>query len=312
MDEYGIYDYTAYAVSNGIVGRRGEASLFYGPTCSWEITASTTSYQGWNGASIKLLSEGKAFEEITVKNSTPVNLSLQVPEGKVSCVWKAPKNRISSMSIKIKNSYGETVYEYTGSSAGLQEGEIYSGTNSCDNCMAPENLFAEFAKVENQEGVMISWEKVGTPQSFKVYRSEDNEDYKEIANIASSENNYFDVIDTDGVYYYQVTACSNACESMPAVTSDFDSDYVMVEVLSLDENNISAIIYPNPASERLHISAEDLTNVSVYTVLGQKIVDVNLNADEYTLDVKDLDNGVYMLKVLSRKGSFTRRVCISK
>ena len=312
VDEYGIYDYTAYAVSNGIVGRRGEASLFYGSTCSWEITASTTSYQGWNGASIKLLSEGKAFEEITVKNSTPVNLSLQVPEGKVSCVWKAPKNRISSMSIKIKNSYGETVYEYTGSSAGLQEGEIYSGTNSCDNCMAPENLFAEFAKVENQEGVMITWEKVGTPQSFKVYRSEDNEDYKEIANIASSENNYFDVIDTDGVYYYQVTACSNACESMPAVTSDFDSDYVMVEVLSLDENNISAIIYPNPVSERLHISAEDLTNVSVYTVLGQKIVDVNLNADEYTLDVKDLDNGVYMLKVLSRKGSFTRRVCISK
>ena len=178
--------------------------------------------------------------------------------------------------------------------------------------MEPENLFAEFAKVENQEGVMITWEKVGTPQSFKVYRSEDNEDYKEIANIASSENNYFDVIDTDGVYYYQVTACSNACESMPAVTSDFDSDYVMVEVLSLDENNISAIIYPNPASERLNISAEDLTNISVYTMLGQKVVDVNLNTDEYTLDVKDLDNGVYMLKVLSRKGAFTRRVCISK
>ena len=145
-----------------------------------------------------------------------------------------------------------------------------------------------------------------------MYRSEDNEDYKEIANIASSENNYFDVIDTDGIYYYQVTACSDACESMPAVTSDFDSDYVMVEVLSLDENNISAIIYPNPASERLNISAEDLTNISVYTMLGQKVVDVNINADEYILDVNDLNNGVYMLKVSSRKGSYTRRICISK
>jgi hypothetical protein len=312
VDEYGIYDYTAYAVSNGIVGRRGNASLVYGPTCSWEITASTTSYQGWNGASIKLLSEGKAFEEITVKNSTPVKLSLQVPEGVVSCVWNAPKNRISSMSIKIKNSYGETVYEYSGSSAELQEGEIYSGNNSCDNCMAPESLSAEFAKVDNKEGVMITWEKVGTPQSFKVYRSEDNKDYKEIAIVASSENQYFDHNETNGIYYYQVTAYNDACESMPAVTSDNNSDYVMVEVLSIDENTISAIIYPNPVSERLNISSEGLTNISVYTVLGQKVVDEKLNADEYVLDVKDLNNGVYMLKVSSRKGSFTRRICISK
>ena len=312
VEGYGIYDYTAYAISNGIVGRRGNASLVYGPTCSWEITASTTSYQGWNGASIKLLSEGKAFEEITVKNSTPVNLSLQVPEGEVSCVWTAPKNRISSLSIKIKNSYGETVYEYSGSSAELQEGEIYSGNNSCDNCMAPESLSAEFAKVDNKEGVMITWEKVGTPQSFKVYRSEDNKDYKEIAIVASSENQYFDHNETNGIYYYQVTAYNDACESMPAVTSDNNSDYVMVEVLSIDENTISAIIYPNPVSERLNISSEGLTNISVYTMLGQKVLGVNLNADEYTLDVKDLNNGVYMLKVSSRKGSFTRRICISK
>lgn len=312
VEGYGIYDYTAYAISNGIVGRRGDASLVYGPTCSWEITASTTSYQGWNGASIKLLSEGKGFEEITVKNSTPVNLSLQVPEGEVSCVWTAPKNRISSLSIKIKNSYGETVYEYSGSSAELQEGEIYSGNNSCDNCMAPESLSAEFAKVDNKEGVMITWEKVGTPQSFKVYRSEDNKDYKEIAIVASSENQYFDHNETNGIYYYQVTAYNDACESMPAVTSDNNSDYVMVEVLSIDENTISAIIYPNPVSERLNISAEGLTNISVYTMLGQKVLGVNLNADEYTLDVKDLNNGVYMLKVSSGKGSFTRRICISK
>ena len=312
VEEYGIYNYTAYAVSNGIVGRRGDASLVYGPTCSWDITVSTTSYQGWNGASIKLLSAGKVFEEITVKNSTPVNLSLQVPEGEVSCVWTSPKNRISSLSITIKNSYGEAVYEYSGSSAGLQEGEIYSGNNSCDNCMAPEKLSAEFTEVDNQEGVMISWEKVGTPQSFKVYRSEDNKDYKEIANIASSEDHYFDANETNGIYYYQVTACSDACESMPAVTSDNNSDYVMVEVLLLDENTISAIIYPNPVLDKMNISAEGLTNISVYTVLGQKIVDVNLRSNEYTLDVSDLNNGVYMLKVSSEKGSFTRRICIRK
>ena len=76
VEEYGIYDYSAYAVSNGVIGRWGNAPLLYGSTCSWNITASTTNYQGWNGASVKLLSGGEVFEEITVANSTPVNMSV--------------------------------------------------------------------------------------------------------------------------------------------------------------------------------------------------------------------------------------------
>jgi hypothetical protein len=99
---------------------------------------------------------------------------------------------------------------------------------------------------------------------------------------------------------------------MPAVTEDKNSDYVVVEQVSVDENVIAAIIYPNPVSERLHVASEGLTNISVYTVIGQKKLDINLNADDYILDVSGLDNGVYMLKVSTRKGCFTRRICVNK
>ena len=312
VDEYGIYKYNAYAVSDGIIGRWSETPLLYGPTCSWNIVASTKSYQGWNGASLKLLSGEDLFEEITVTNATPINLLIQVPEGDVSCVWKAPKNRISSLSITIKNSYGEVVYEYSGSSAELTEGVIYSGKNNCDNCMAPEKLSAEFTSVNGKEGVMISWEKTGTPESFRIYRSTDNEDYEVIATVESTENQYFDVTGVNGLYYYQVTAYNADCESMPAVTSDYNSDYVMVEVLSIDENVVSAIVYPNPASEMLNISSEGLTNVSVFNVVGQRVIDVEVNADEYTLDVSGLEIGIYMLNVSSTKGNFTRKISIVK
>ena len=114
------------------------------------------------------------------------------------------------------------------------------------------------------------------------------------------------------MYYYQVTSYSDDCESMPAVTEDKNSDYVVVEQVSVDENVIAAIIYPNPVSERLHVASEGLTNISVYTVIGQKKLDINLNADDYILDVSGLDNGVYMLKVSTRKGCFTRRICVNK
>ena len=286
--------------------------LFYGPTCSWNITASTTSFQGWNGASIKLLSGDDVFGEFTVESSTPINLSMQMPEGDVSLVWTAPKMKLSSMSIKIKNSYGEVVYEYSGASTGLEEGVIYSGNNNCDNCKAPEKLSAEFKVVDGKEGVMISWEKVGTPQSFKVYRSKDNENYEEVAVVEPTENQYFDVNEINGLYYYQVTAYNEDCESMPAVTEDYNSDYVKVDVVSIGEDFVSAIVYPNPASEVINISSEGLTNVAVFNVMGQKMIDANLDADEYRLDVSSLTNGIYMMKVSSKKGEFVRRISISK
>lgn len=312
IEDYGIYSYSAYAVSNGVKGRWGGASLSYGPSCSWTIAASTSNYQGWNGASIKLLSGDDVFEEITVENATPINLSVQMPEGEVSCVWTAPKMKIGQMSIMIKNSEGEVVYEFSGASNDIQEGVIYSGNNSCENCKAPEKLAAEFTIVDGKEGIMVSWEKAGSPQSYKVYRSDNNENYVEIATVESTENQYFDANEINGVYYYQVTAYNDDCESMPAVTSDYNMDYVKVEHLSIGENAIGAVVYPNPASERLNVSAEGLANISVFTVVGQKVVDMDVYADEYGLDVRALENGVYMLKVSSRKGCFTCRISISR
>ena len=312
VEEYGTYNYTAYAVSNGVIGRWGETPLFYGPTCAWNITASTNSYQGWNGASIKLLIGEDVFEEITVDTSKPVDLSVQVPEGEVSCVWTSPKTKISSLSIKIKNSAGEMVYEYSGASTGLQEGVLFSVNNNCDNCKAPEKLSAEFTIVGDKEGVLISWEKTSNPESYKIYRSKNNENYEEIASVASTENQYFDSNENNGVYYYQVTAYNADCESMPAVTEDNNSDYVMVEVLSIGDNVVSAFIYPNPVSERLNISMEGLTNASIYNVIGQKMIDVNIDNDNISLDVSSLVNGLYMLEITSKKGSFTRKISINR
>ena len=213
------------------------------------------------------------------------------------------------MSIKIKNSKGEMVYEYSGASSGVTEGVIYSGNNDCENCKAPEKLSAEITTVDGKKGVLISWEKVGMPKSYKVYVSDDYENYKEIATVESTENQYFDVRDAVGTYYYKVTAYNDDCESMPAVTEDGNSDCVMVIwAMALDENAVAAIVYPNPASEKLNISAEGMTTVMVFNAIGQKVISLDVDADEIGLDVSSLNNGIYMLKVATRNGVFTRKI----
>ena len=213
------------------------------------------------------------------------------------------------MTIKLKNSSNQTVYEFSGSSNSLTVGTIYSGENSCENCQAPENLKAEEAVQGGNAGVLVSWDKVGAPQSYKVYRSADNENYTEVGTVESTSGQYFDVAEP-GEYYYQVTAYNSYCESLPATTADGEYDYVKIDVTSIKENAIDAVVFPNPTTGNLNINAEGMTNVSVYNMVGQKVVDLEVDSDQYILDMSSMEVGVYMLKVVSRKGEMTQRIVL--
>ncbi len=310
VSQYGCYTYNAYAVCSGVKGRIAEEALIYGPTCEWKLISTTTSFQGWNGATLQFLaSNGVVFEEVTTDDSTPISEEIQIPEGEFSLKWNAPMAPMSSIIIKLKNSSNETVYEYSGSSTGLTAGIIFNGENSCENCQAPENLTAENKFMNGQGGTLVSWEKNGEPEEFIIYRSEDGDDYDKIAKIAATENQYFDAVES-GTYYYQVTAENGNCESMPAATADGEADFVMVEVTSIAENNIGAAVYPNPAKDYLNIEVEGLMNVTLYNMVGQKVFEQNVDADEFVLDMTSMENGVYMLKVVSRKGEMTQRISV--
>ena len=97
---------------------------------------------------------------------------------------------------------------------------------------------------------------------------------------------------------------------MPAATADGEADFVMVNVTSIAENNIGAAVYPNPAREYLNIEAKGLMNVTLYNMVGQKVFEQNVDADEFVLDMTSMPNGVYMLKVVSRNGEMTQRISV--
>lgn len=309
VPQYDCYTYSSYAVCNGIKGRLEDETLLYGPTCEWKLISTTTSFQGWNGATLQFLtSDGSIFEEVTTTNSNPISMPIQIPEGEFSVKWTTPMAPLTSIVIKLKNSSNEVVYEYSGSSAGLN-GTIFNGENSCENCQAPENLTAEEKFMNGQSGTLISWVKKGEPEEFIIYRSTDGDDYDKVATVAGTETQYFDAVDA-GTYYYQVTADNGSCESMPAATADGEADFVMVNVTSIAENSIGAAVYPNPTRGNLNIEAEGLMNVTLYNMVGQKVFEQNVDADEFVLDMTSMENGVYMLKVVSRKGEMTQRISV--
>ena len=67
---------------------------------------------------------------------------------------------------------------------------------------------------------------------------------------------------------------------------------------SIDKNNLLEIsLYPNPASNRLNISAANtIQNAEIYNVLGKKVMNVTINKTSESIDISNLASGVYMIK----------------
>ncbi|NJN50219.1 MAG: T9SS type A sorting domain-containing protein [Polaribacter sp.] len=67
---------------------------------------------------------------------------------------------------------------------------------------------------------------------------------------------------------------------------------------SVDNNELLGFsMYPNPTTNMLTISAkENISSAEVYSILGKKVMSVEVNNTSKTFDVSGLTNGVYLIK----------------
>ena len=165
------------------------------------------------------------------------------------------------------------------------------------------------AFVTNEDG-----SKSRVLEHYNIYRSETNGNYELIAE--TTENEYFDVLEEDGTYYYQVTAFyaenGEECESEPAnAFEDETQDYVVVDFVSVDENSISNMtIYPNPTKGDLNIFVENMSRIVITNALGQVLYDQDVDSDNEVIDMNQYESGVYMLHITSENGIVTERVTV--
>ena len=72
---------------------------------------------------------------------------------------------------------------------------------------------------------------------------------------------------------------------------------VMVDdTWSVDENETSATLFPNPANDFVTLKGENLGTVRVYNALGQKIDEFEANDSELRINTSGYESGVYVVK----------------
>ena len=77
------------------------------------------------------------------------------------------------------------------------------------------------------------------------------------------------------------------------------------EVFDTDRYLDNIVVYPNPTTGNLYIDAVDVQKVECYNQMGQ-LVGVYDNANE--LNISELSNGVYMLRITVPQGVTMRKV----
>ena len=306
--DYGAYEYTIVGYNNNLEGEEFSQVAIVGPNCTWKLVGTTTNFQGWNGGALQFIgANGVVFKTVTMANSTPLSVKFQMPEGGFTLNWVAPNTAVQTMTFTLKDSANQNAYAFSGSSTQLN-GTIYSGNNDCPNCTAPTGFTGEFTYQGGQSGAHLTWNCDYSPSKFKIYRSNDGDEYVEIGNVTGDVHEYFDAV-ANGTYYYKMTAYSSACESNYALTSG-NIDYVVVMVAAVAENSINARIYPNPTNGNLRIEAQDLNTVEVYNLVGQKVYEENIIGDECVINMKEFGSGIYMVKIQALNGSTTQKISV--
>lgn len=89
------------------------------------------------------------------------------------------------------------------------------------------------------------------------------------------------------------------------------SENCTLNTIGLDKNNIQLSVYPNPAYDNLYItSSENITDITIYNMLGQKVKQTEVKSNESIIDVSNLNSGTYFIIVNSTTGSNTQKIII--
>jgi hypothetical protein len=83
-------------------------------------------------------------------------------------------------------------------------------------------------------------------------------------------------------------------------------DVVTFNVNTEEINTINADIYPNPSDDRFVVKCERMTNIVVFNIMGEKVMEREVNGDSYEID--ELESGIYFVNIETENGSAVRKI----
>ena len=185
-----------------------------------------------------------------------------------------------------------------------------SSVNSNDDCAYIDNIkfppshvytfiapATDLVATVDGNNVALSWAASADAVKYLVKRN--GETLGEV-----TETSFSDVVEESGTYKYSVYAVdANGSIAAPATV------IVNIEIAGVEENEVILGVYPNPAETVLNIHANAEFEYMMINNIGQVVMSGEANGN-VELNVSELNNGVYFLKVVANGNTKIEKVII--
>lgn len=120
-------------------------------------------------------------------------------------------------------------------------------------------------------------------------------------------------VETPGFYYIAFHCLSPKTTQVVAqlYIDDITIDYAVG--INENEHTNNVMVYPNPANTTVFIQGEHLIQkVELYNLLGQKVSEKLCNTRYASLEVNDIAEGMYIVKIKTEKGNIVNKINITR
>ena len=263
-------------------GLTAEGSLVLKNSCIVIVEMNDSWGDGWNGNKLSLaFSDGTPTLELTLEDGSEATENIEIGNGVHVTVSWIRGQYTYECSFAIKYESGEVICQASNPSSGV--------INEFDcNCTGGQAPIMDYAPVENLEAnvedptVTLTWEAPEGAINYIVMRNG-------IEIGQTTDTTYVDETALLINYTYCVIAEYEGGQSVP--------ECITADLTSLDENDGTFALYPNPANSILYINGGDAEFTYVmYNGLGQVVANGKAQGTEQ-ISVESLTKGVYFIRL---------------
>ena len=271
----------------------------YTYSCDYIFKLQDSYSDGWNGAALLVkYGSDRPTDTLTLisGNSTEYRLSIE-SNVEVTLEWMGKNEYDKECSFIVMKD--NIVAVYISQTLSPTTSFLYSWVNDCsckndyqEMCEAVQDLKGEFAG----DNIVLNWTTDNGQQAtaFEIYRGT-------VLVGTTEETSFIDTNLPNDKYTYSVRAIYDDCYGL---FSDID-----VSLTSEDINEaiaINASIYPNPSRDNFTIVCDNMTYITVYNVVGNKVMEANINGSYYVIN--GLESGVYFVEIKTNEGNIVKRI----
>jgi hypothetical protein len=310
---------TALNVAGNIIKVGGD---YWNAGASCNTVTNINLIQGWvtQGQTIRLVFQARNASASSVVNVAPMIddvVITQTPSYTYS--WTSSASAFTSSSQNTSNApTGSTTYTLTATSCNGCTSAVSALAVVVDPCPLPVELIS-FEGICTERKTNFNWSTGSEANNdyFTLEQSRDSENFYPIAQVDGAGS-------TSEIQHYLTTIANtnDDFEYYRLKQTDFDGTSVFSEVIyvACDEKGEKVNLYPNPASEEVTLSFNNMDEgtyvITFFDFLGKQIMLEQTqitNNTAVSLNVQDLSSGNYLVKIVhSDSGKVSPLIRFSK